>query len=160
MCERTRPARASFQAKITVIRSWLEKGEIPTTAPVLDTIEQVRRWTNAELNLSTWTSFSVAAPGGKNADLRNQLDELLPLVAKMRAGADRVARAPRTRKPNSQKFAENECRRLATQNEELLAERCSLNADIARLSQLVVEKDRQVGALTATLNKIAPFSKM
>ncbi|MEZ0169516.1 hypothetical protein [Microvirga sp. TS319] len=157
--ERTRPARSALAAKVTLLEEWIANESIPPDAPVLVTIKDVQQWTDPARGLVTWTSYSIAAPGGPNADLRLRLDHALKSLQRIREGKSAQPRKPRRGRPISQIQVSHERDRLAHQNVELLVERDALSAEVKRLRHLLLEKEHQHRELLIKFEKIVPFGK-
>jgi hypothetical protein len=157
--ERDRPARAALEAKVALIESWVAAEDIPADAPALKTVKDVQQWTDQAKGLTTWTSYSIAAPGGANGDLRVRLDLALEGLSRLVEGNPGKPKKSRRGKAISQVQVEQERTRLAVQNVELLAEREMLRADVSRLRHLLVEKDNHYRELLTKFDKIAPFGK-
>ncbi len=157
--ERVRPARSALAAKVTLLEEWIANESIPPDAPVLATIKDVQQWSDPARGLTTWTSYSIAAPGGPNADLRLRLDHALKGLQRIREGKSAQQRKPRRGRTISQNQVSQERDRLAWQNVELLAARDALSSEVKRLRHLLREKDDQHRELLTKLEKIVPFGK-
>jgi hypothetical protein len=152
--DRSKPAREALAKKVATIRSMVVSGLVPDGTPELRTIEQVRTWVDpSDPELRTWSSFSVAAPSGPNADLRAELDEWLPRLTEQRAGG-RQGKGPRRGKPITQIQLERERATLARQNDDLICELDDERTAKQRALDLVEIQKQQISELTAALNKI------
>jgi hypothetical protein len=156
---RSKPARTAFETKVNLLESWVRAESIPLDAPPLSAIKDVQAWVDPAQGLTSWTSYSVAAPGGENADLRARLDAVLPLVQRLRAGESGKLKKPRRGKTISQIQVERERDRLAVQNEELLSHCEVLQGEVTRSQQLVILKEKEYRELLVKFNKLVPFGK-
>jgi hypothetical protein len=156
---RRRRARASFEAKVILLEQYSAAGEVPERTPVLRHIQDVQQWEDRELGLVRWSSYSVAAPSGKHADLRDRLDVVLPAIVKLQSGASAKAKKPRRGKVISRRQIENEPVRLAIQNNLLIYRQTQLEDEVKRQRHLVSERDREIAELTIKLNKLARFPR-
>ena len=154
-----KPARTAFEAKVCVLEGWVRDGVLPDNAPPLSTINDVRLWTDAELGLRSWTSYSVAAPGGEHSDLRDRLDLVLPEYVELRAGPANKSRKPRRGIAISQKQVELERNRLVEQNADLIMHNAVLSSEVLRLEWAVSELERQNKELIVANNKIIPIKR-
>jgi hypothetical protein len=157
--EWTKPARQAFEAKVSLLENWAREERVPDDLPRLKTIDEIRLWTDTTRDLKSWTSFSVAAPGGDNPDLRARLDVVLPLISRIRDGVRGKNLKPRRGKPISQIQHERENAILAKQNQELITEVDSLTDELTRIKQLNEIKDNAYQELLEKYNKLLPFGK-
>jgi hypothetical protein len=142
-----------------LIEEWVAAGCIPPDAPILKTLKDVQEWSAHDRKLSTWTSFSIAAPGGPNADLRLRLDNALKALKQIREGSSGSQKKPRRGRAISEVQIRQERDRLALQNVELLAEQSKLEAEVKRLRHLLKEKDISHRELLIKFEKVVPFGK-
>ena len=156
----SKPARQSFEKKVETLEGWVKAGALPDDAPRLSTINDVRLWVDPGRGLTAWSSYSVAAPGGAHADLRERLDAVLPHFVALKSGEAKSARKPRRGKEITQKQVEAERNKLAEQNAVLLTENSELRADIIRLKQLMIELETSNKTLIAERKKLVPFGRV
>jgi hypothetical protein len=155
----SKPARRAFETKVEILEGWVKAGALPDDAPQLSTINDVRLWDDPGRGLTSWSSYSVAAPGGAHADLRARLDFVLPQFVALKAGAVKTNRKPRRGKAISQKQVEAERNKLAEQNVVLIAQNHELNSDVIRIKQLVSELEEKNRILIAERRKLVPFGR-
>lgn len=155
----SKPARRAFATKVEVLEGWVKAGALPDDAPQLSTIKDVRLWVDPGRGLTSWSSYSVAAPGGAHADLRARLDFVLPQFVALKAGAAETNRKPRRGKAISQKQVEAERNKLAEQNAILIARNHELTSDITRIKQILVELEEKNRILIAERSKLIPFGR-
>jgi len=156
---RDKPARASFEAKVVLLEQYSAAGAIPKGTPVLRLLKDVIVWEDSDLGLSRWTSFSIAAPSGPNADLRNRLDIVLPEIVTLQSGGRVTEKKPRRGKIISRDQLEREHERLAIQNNLLLRRQDQLEGDVARLKHTVAEREQEIAELVSKLNTLTRFPK-
>lgn len=154
-----KPARAAFEAKVRLLENWVGTGVLPDDAPRLSTINDVRLWTSTELGLRSWTSYSIAAPGGEHGDLRARLDSILPHYVELRAGATTKPRKPRRGKAISQRQVELERNKLVAQNADLIIQNARLSSEIVRIGQLLTELESENRLLVSQINSIVPMRR-
>lgn len=153
-----RGARRSLRLKIEMIEGWLAAGEVPQGAPGLMTLDDVRKWKDQTQGLTAWSSKTVMAPSGPNADLRIRLGEVLKLLAQVRGGAKGdMVRNPGRGRTISERQLRAELERTVQQVAELMvrdrATKDELERQEARVASLVAENKE----LLAKLSKISPL---
>jgi hypothetical protein len=117
-------------------------------------LRQMVEWQDAELKLTRWVSFSVAAPNGPNGDLRRRFDIARQMLLKKR-GKDS---APAGREVGHV-LAINQVKVLAEQNALLMAEKHDLERRSTLLEKQLDSMYGRERELVEMLNKILPAGR-
>lgn len=146
--------RRSFRNKVEAFEALVDGGVWdPCSIPA--TLEEVVKWHEPERGIIRWSSYSVAAPNGNNADLRRRLDAALSVLRKKPPAESRRAE-PRTAEHLR---ALREMQALATQNAELHLENQRLKTSLDLIhSQMRILVDREKELVTM-VNDIMPLGR-
>lgn len=146
-------ARRSFRRKVEHLEELARQGN-PAGAWTPKNIAEFVAWSDLQCGFEPWTSFSVASPNGRNADLRRRLDRALDVL---RVAALRPARKSGILLAVGR--LEAEVRALAQQNAELLSRLCDSEAALRREVQSNVILREREQQLLATLNGLLPLDR-
>lgn len=152
------PARRSFRLKVEALEKAASDGVVPEDLPVIGNVGDLRTWNDPPM--TSWSSHSVAAPGGPNSDLRFRFDRILPTFVKLQTG--KVKRGPLPPKGMSvtRWLILHENAALIRQNAELLVRVKELEIAL-RVERTIVESSKaKIGELTATLRTLAPLNEL
>lgn len=150
------PARKALRLKIDALKAAVKEGRVPDDIPKIEKIEDLRTWHAPPL--SRWRSFSVAAPSGPNADLRAQLDQILPLFLALQSGKQRRTRAGRSADAERDlKLLRNERDGLLEQNSDLILRDAEKTALMKAQEDIISSQRAAIAELTAQIRKISPI---
>lgn len=148
-------ARRSFRLKVEHLEERVPHQSHGDWLP--RTLSEFVQWRDPERGFGAWTSFSVAAPKGPNADLRQRLDRVLE---RLRGDRSRT-RAPTKRRGRTVEHAQAmaEVKALAAQNLELVERVLQLEAECRRTSDALGLVYKREAELVDRLNKVLPFER-
>ncbi|QAY78897.1 hypothetical protein [Sphingosinicella sp. BN140058] len=148
-------ARRSFRLKVEALEQAVKEGIVPKELPKILKLDDVRCW-NAP-PMSSWSSFSVAAPGALNSDLRERLDRVLPSFVKLQSGkVKRGPKPPRTMSVGDWLIRE-ERNALLQQNAQLLGRVQEAESQVRSMRTIIASQKKKIGELSASLRKVVPL---
>lgn len=150
---RATPARAALLVKVQAIEELVSSGNA-NGEWYPKKVRELVEWQNLDAGIRSWSSFSVAAINGPNADLRRRFD--IAVAALERRGSPK-RRAPHRSPDHAQALAE--VKGLAEQNVRLLADREALARQIIRLEQRIAAMQARELELIGKLNRILPLDQ-
>ncbi|MFW2350133.1 hypothetical protein [Qipengyuania sp.] len=151
-----REARKSFRLKVELLEKATASGVIPPEYPIIAKVKDLQSWDTPPL--TSWKSFSVAAPGGRNADLRARFDRILPSFKKLQTG--KSMRGPRPPKDRSVEtwLIQSERDALCRQNAEILMRLREAEAALRAKEAMVESSKAKIAELTERLSVLIPLS--
>lgn len=145
-----KPAK-SFLRKVETLERWVSEGGAPSGYSIPDTPEKLRRWSDPDLNVSSWASRNLHAPRGPYPELRLRFD--LAIASLLGHG-----RRTRTRSQS------REMATLKKENRVLAQQVVYLNDDLAELRMLLglqtdlrVQAEAREAELLKRLAVVAPL---
>jgi len=151
-------SRRSFRLKVEILEQAVVAGSVPPSLPIIGKLDDLRSWADkGNKDLCSWSSFSVAAPGGKNADLRGRFDKIFPSLVELQTGKKK--RGPRPPKKTSMEewLIRDERDALIAQNSDLIIRVTVLEEDKRVRDAVIASLLTSVAELTAELAKITPL---
>lgn len=151
-----REARKSFRLKVELLEKATTDGVIPPEIPIIAKVKDLQSWDTPPL--TSWKSFSVAAPSGRNADLRARFDRILPSFVKLQTG--KSMRGPRPPKNMSVEswLVQSERDALCRQNAELLMRLNETEAALRSKAAMLESSKAMIAELTEKLSVLIPLS--
>ena len=148
-------ARRSLRLKVEALEQALRTGAVTSEIPLITKIEDIQRWHSPPM--ISWKSFSVAAPGGSNPDLRKRLDNVLSSFIRLQSGKKKRGPQPPRGMSVSDWLVREERDALLRQNAQLIARVQELEMDRLANQAAISSQTAKIAELSAALRKVAPL---
>jgi hypothetical protein len=148
-------SRKAFRLKVEDLEEAVGQGFITKAIPTIRKLEDLVTWDKPER--SPWKSFSVAAPGGRNADLRRRFDRILPAFVLLQTGKKMRGAMPPRGKPVSDWIVEEELESLRRQNADLIARAHVSETGLSAANDLITGLQQEIAVLTGKLSLVTPL---